>query len=106
MCQTVQCIALRLYKECIYWQNHNLEPTKSTATITSKGQITIPKAIRTLLDLHSGDKIHFLLDESGVARLVPVTQDISRLKGIVAKPKKAVSIKELNATIRSPGSRH
>ena len=78
----------------------------SAATITSKGQITIPKAIRTLLDLHSGDKINFLLEESGVVRLVPVTQDISSLKGIVSTPKQAVSIEDMNATIKSRGSRH
>jgi len=35
------------------------------ATITSKGQITIPKGIRKLLNLHAGDKISFLTDEDG-----------------------------------------
>jgi len=76
----------------------------SAATITSKGQITIPKDIRALLDLHSGDKINFLVNESGEVRFVPVTQNVSTLKGIVAKPKKAVSIEDMKATIKARGS--
>ncbi|WP_390889297.1 AbrB/MazE/SpoVT family DNA-binding domain-containing protein [Leptodesmis sichuanensis] len=33
-----------------------------TSTITSKGQITIPKAIRDLLNLHPGDRIDFIVE--------------------------------------------
>lgn len=77
----------------------------AAATITSKGQITIPKHIRSLLDLHSGDKINFIVEDSGEVRFVPATQDITTLKGIVAKPKKAVSIEQMNATIKARGSR-
>ena len=77
----------------------------TAATITSKGQITIPKHIRSLLDLHSGDKVNFIVEDSGEVRFVPATQDITTLKGIVAKPKKAVSIEEMNATIKARGSR-
>lgn len=76
----------------------------SAATITSKGQITIPKDIRALLDLHSGDKINFLVNESGEVRFVPVTQNVCTLKGIVSKPKKAVSIEDMKATIKARGS--
>lgn len=71
------------------------------ATITSKGQITIPKDIRALLDLHSGDKINFVVEESGEVRFLPATQDVSTLKGIVTKPEKAVSVDDMKATIRA-----
>jgi AbrB family looped-hinge helix DNA binding protein len=77
----------------------------SAATITSKGQITIPKDIRALLDLHSGDKINFIVEESGEVRFLPVTQEISTLKGIIAKPKKAVTVEEMKATIKARASR-
>jgi AbrB family looped-hinge helix DNA binding protein len=33
--------------------------------VTSKGQITIPKAIRERLNLEEGDKVAFIEDESG-----------------------------------------
>jgi len=75
----------------------------SAATITSKGQITIPKDIRTLLDLHSGDKVNFIVEESGEVHFLPATQDVSTLKGIVAKPKKAVNIEDMKATIKARG---
>ena len=76
----------------------------SAATITTKGQITIPKDIRTLLDLHSGDKINFIAEESGEVRFLPATRDVSTLKGIVTKPKKAVSVEDMKATIKAKGS--
>jgi antitoxin PrlF len=41
----------------------------STA-ITSKGQVTIPKPVRTLLNLHPGDRVIFELTEQGDVRLV------------------------------------
>ncbi len=44
----------------------------SAATITSKGQITIPKDIRALLDLNTGDKVSFVVDDRGLVNLVPV----------------------------------
>ena len=77
----------------------------SAATITSKGQITIPKDIRVLLDLQAGDKISFFVNEEGGVNFVPVTQKITTLKGIVAKPSKPVSIEEMNATIKARGRR-
>jgi AbrB family looped-hinge helix DNA binding protein len=36
----------------------------AVATLTSKGQLTIPKAIRDALGLHEGDQVRFELDES------------------------------------------
>ena len=75
------------------------------ARISSKGQITIPKDIRSLLDLHSGDKINFIVDESGEVRFLPATQDVSTLKGIIAKPKKAVSVEEMKASVKARASR-
>lgn len=77
----------------------------SAATITSKGQITIPKDIRTLLDLQSGDKINFVVEESGEVRFLPATQDVSTLKGIIVKPKKAVTIEDMKASIKARAGR-
>jgi len=35
------------------------------ATVTSKGQTTIPKEVRTAANLHAGDRIHFTVLEDG-----------------------------------------
>lgn len=77
----------------------------SAATITSKGQITIPKDIRALLDLNTGDKVSFVVDDRGLVNLVPVTRDVSVLKGIVSKPESAVSIEDMDAAIKKKASK-
>jgi AbrB family looped-hinge helix DNA binding protein len=77
----------------------------STATITSKGQITIPKDVRAKLGIHSGDKICFIFEGDDRVSFIPVTKNISSLKGIVAKPDEAVSIEDMAATVKARGSR-
>ena len=76
-----------------------------TATITSKGQITIPKDIRDLLNLHAGDKIRFIEDEDGSINLIPIKKPLSALKGLVPKPKEAVSVEDMNNAIKSKAGR-
>lgn len=56
----------------------------STATITAKGQITIPKNVRQALDLKKGDRVVFML-EGGQAILIPVRpRGIARLRGALS----------------------
>ena len=76
-----------------------------TSTITSKGQLTIPKKIRKQLHLHTGDKVEFVLDEKGGILLLPVTVSVTKLKGIVPKPKKTVSLDEMKKAIEKEGSK-
>ncbi len=73
----------------------------SAATITSKGQITIPKDIRAKLGLEPGDKVNFLVDDEGVVSFVPMTTNVTTLKGIIAKPDKPVSIDVMKATVKA-----
>ena len=56
------------------------------ATLTNKGQVTIPKAIRTSLGIHSGDKLEFVITDSGEALLIPVTKRVDEVFGILHKP--------------------
>ena len=76
----------------------------STATITGKGQITIPVEIRRRLDLQTGDKINFLIDEDNVVKFSPVTRNIKSLKGLVTKPDKPVSVDQMKATVKARGA--
>ncbi len=66
----------------------------STAKITSKGQITIPKEVRTRLGVASGDRVEFVEINEGVFQIVAATQDVKLLKGIVPKPEKPVTVEE------------
>ena len=77
----------------------------STATITSKGQITIPVDIRSALKLEAGDRVDFVLDETGKVLFMPVSKSVTTLKGIVKRPDKPVSLEEMNATIKAKGGK-
>ena len=57
-----------------------------SATITSKGQVTIPKAVRDMLDLHKGDKIHFLVTKKGEVLIRPVCRRVDDVFGRLHKP--------------------
>lgn len=71
------------------------------ATITSKGQITIPKAVRDSLKLHTGDKVEFVVTAKGEAIIRPATKKVDELFGILHKPgRKPVSVEEMDAAIR------
>lgn len=51
------------------------------ATLTSKGQLTIPKAIRDSLHLHTGDRVAFVLRGESEALLKPVTKSVDDVFG-------------------------
>ncbi|NMF63176.1 AbrB/MazE/SpoVT family DNA-binding domain-containing protein [Brasilonema octagenarum] len=72
----------------------------SIATITSKGQTTIPKEIREKLNLRPGDRIHFIIEPDGKVYIQPVNIQVEELSGILHKAeRKAVSIEEMNEAI-------
>lgn len=52
------------------------------ATLTSKGQITLPKSIRDQLRLVSGDRLDFRVDKGGELRARPIHGSVLRLAGI------------------------
>jgi antitoxin PrlF len=71
------------------------------ARLTSKGQVTIPKAVRDALCLHTGDKLEFIVRQSGDALIRPVTRNVDDLFGKLHKPgRKPVSIEEMDSAIR------
>jgi AbrB family looped-hinge helix DNA binding protein len=69
------------------------------ATMTSKGQITIPIATRSKLRLAPGSKIDFVENEAGEIVLKPVVGDIRRLRGIVRYDGAPVSVEDMNRAI-------
>lgn len=72
----------------------------SSATITSKGQITIPARVREALRLETGDRIEFVETSEGEFKLIPATRSVRELKGMFQdKQRKPVSIEEMKLTI-------
>jgi antitoxin PrlF len=75
----------------------------TTATITSKGQVTIPKDVRIRLGVDAGDRVEFVEVQAGVFQMVAATQDVQALKGIVPRPGKPVTIEEMNQAVTEMG---
>ena len=75
------------------------------ATLTSKGQITIPKVIREQLQVQTGDRIEFLVGINGQITICPATSDVTTLKGLIPKPRHPVSLAAMKAAIRQRGQR-
>jgi antitoxin PrlF len=71
------------------------------ATLTSKGQVTVPKAIRDLLRLGTGDRVDFVVKEDGTVVLRPATVHVRELRGFLhRKGMKPLSVEQMNAVIR------
>lgn len=72
----------------------------SQATMTSKGQITVPKDVRDDLGLQAGSKVMFVKLGPGHYRIVARTGRIEDLFGILHRPgQPALTIEEINEGI-------
>lgn len=69
------------------------------ATITSKGQITLPKALRDRLHLEPGDRVEFIVEADGGVRMVPRKASVKQLKGMLRKPKRPITLEEMETAI-------
>lgn len=71
----------------------------TTATISSKGQTTIPGAIRRELGLAAGDRVEFLLAPGGYAVLLPRDLQPRDLRGLLPRPDRPATIEEMNEAV-------
>lgn len=72
----------------------------ATATLTSKGQVTIPAIVRAGLGVGTGDRLEFIELAPGRYEVVAATLPVTALKGIVPKPRQPVSVAQMKAAIR------
>jgi len=72
------------------------------ATLSSKGQIVIPKSLREQLGLKPGDSVDFIIQENGDVLIRPAAQDVQKLKGMLYRAgRKPVSIEEMNTAVKN-----
>ena len=72
--------------------------TVQRATMTSKGQITIPVDIRNAMHLTAGNVVQFSIANDTVV-LVPINRSVTSLRGILPKPSKSLTLEEMNEVI-------
>ncbi|MGD0837672.1 MAG: AbrB/MazE/SpoVT family DNA-binding domain-containing protein [Polyangia bacterium] len=78
----------------------------ATATVTSKGQITIPQEVRRRLNIDAGDRVEFVELPGGEVALKPAVADVRSLKGLLRKTATPVSVEDMKAAVRSRGASH
>jgi antitoxin PrlF len=77
----------------------------TTATLTSKGQITIPADVRRALGVQTGDRVEFVEVQPGRFELVAATRSVRELKGLFGKPAHPLSIDDMNRVIAEQAAR-
>ena len=77
----------------------------SSATITSKGQITVPKEIREALGVHPGDRLAFRAREDGTVVVEAETVDLMTLRGMLKPKRKGMTLEAMNEAIRRTAGR-
>lgn len=71
----------------------------SESTLSSKGQITIPKAVRERLNLEPGDRVYFDVRDDGSVLMIARNQPLESLFGLLKdkiKLKRPLTIAEMN----------
>jgi AbrB family looped-hinge helix DNA binding protein len=76
----------------------------TTATLTRKGQITIPAAVRESLGVETGDRVEFVEVAPGRYELIAATRSAMDLKGMFSAATKALTLEDMNAVIARRGA--
>ncbi len=71
----------------------------TSSTLTSKCQLTLPKDVREALGVGPGDRVEFVRMDDGNYAVLPAAHPVMSLKGLLPKPKKAVSLEEMDLAI-------
>ena len=72
------------------------------ATLTTKGQVTIPKQVRESLKLHTGDKIEIIVTKNREALIRPISKKVDDIFSKLYKPtRKSVSVESMNDAIKN-----
>ena len=72
------------------------------ATRTTKGQVTIPKAVRDHLKLETGARLDFVIGDDGTVVVKPVTRHVRELAGLLHRPgRRRLSVQEMDEAIGS-----
>ncbi len=78
-----------------------------TATLTSKGQLTLPKKVRDHLKVSAGDVVDFVIGADGGVFVRAGEVDIRDLRGMLHAPgRKAVTLDEMDDAIAQARGRH
>jgi AbrB family looped-hinge helix DNA binding protein len=70
-----------------------------SATVTSKGQITLPKEVREALGVGAGDRVEFVETGKGVFEVTARSRDVRELKGTLGRRRRPVNIEDMRKAV-------
>lgn len=71
------------------------------STMTSKGQVTVPAAVRKQLGIKAGDKLSFVIEEEGKIELrAPIYPTVASLRGAAGSLATSLSWGKMRAIAR------
>jgi antitoxin PrlF len=80
--------------------------SKEAATVTSKGQITLPKSVRERLGVRAGDRVRFREIADGTVVVEAETGDLMELFGaLVPAHGRSVTLDDMDDAIRRAAAR-
>lgn len=71
------------------------------ATVTAKGQVTLPAEARRRLGITAGTRLEFLVTEDGRLEVIPRTGSVRSLKGMLPPPEDALSLEQMERAIEA-----
>jgi len=76
-----------------------------TSTVTAKGQVTIPVEARRRLRIVPGTRLEFVIRDDGRLEVIPLSGSVKDLKGAVPRPKRTLTLAEMDAAIAGAARR-
>ena len=67
--------------------------------VTSKGQITVPKAVREALAVYAGDRIRFVIHEDSTITVEADTVDLASLRESISSGGRHVTVEQMDEAI-------
>ena len=76
------------------------------ATVSSKGQVTLPKEMRERLNLVEGSRVQFIMLADGDVRMIPKTRSIMDAAGMLSRPGRArVTLEDMERGVAEGATR-
>lgn len=69
------------------------------ATVTTKGQITIPAEVRASLGLRAGSRVQFVELDDGRYEIVPASRSVTSLAGFLAPAPTSLTVEQMDAAV-------
>jgi AbrB family looped-hinge helix DNA binding protein len=70
-----------------------------SASLTSRGQVTVPKVIRELLKVKTGDRLDFVIEGDRIV-LHHETRDLRSLRSLLQRPgRKSISLEKIDVAV-------